>query len=290
VEYGEGVRLCHDDDRKEALLSVTGAGFHRLSLEAECRFVKAVMVDITMEVDRWPRFTATRVDVRFDDFARSVSYEEMWRIASEKRFGPFRSCVPHGMPESGWTFSFGLRGKKGCGHSFNVYDKNAESQGACNCIRFESSWYKERADSVLIMLGNAIDRGGTDEYLKRCGSLVFGAMDFWEDGEHTQHTAFWRELAAGYGTRRPMGPRKEIAGRTRLKGYIRHSVAPVLAALCDAEDAEFGPGAGERWLQEVLAEGRRKIADKPRYRKLIEASKPPEPETKFEEIQAEIPF
>jgi len=101
----------------------------------------------------------------------------------------------------GITAQFGNKGKQGCGLQFVVYDKNAESDGEINAIRYEARFWKERAAEAfrhLVCPDLDGDACVDDARLPgRIGELIGGAMDFYTDTASGRKRAWWWEQIRG---------------------------------------------------------------------------------------------
>jgi DNA relaxase NicK len=130
---------------------------------------------------------ATRLDVAFDDGRRIASMDQLHAAADAGNYAGFLKHLP--MREkmrsgelTGDMVTFGNKGKDGSGKYMRIYDKNLESGGLIDAIRYECVFAKERADEALQLLSRSVD---VDRYAQLIARMVAGAIDFLHraDGE-----------------------------------------------------------------------------------------------------------
>lgn len=219
----------------------------------------------------------TRCDVFFDDYERNITPEALKKITDKKNYSGFREInmkqQKHPNPEytREWRrtkkkprkikpmitthdeIDFGRRGQNGCGKYLRVYDKNLESKGEKNCIRWEIEFSKERAHVVFDKLSQA---PSIKAFAALCGSLIAGAIVFVhryseKNVGRMRIYNFWQQIIDLLGKVVIRVPTKEsdIDG---MHQFIYKQVSPTLACLRDTftSDSDF-----YCWLIDVLAEG-----------------------------------
>jgi len=209
------------------------------------------------------RPVCTRIDVFFDDYQRTITPNELNKIAEKKDFSGF-VMVHHktsrvAIAKENATklvydeLSFGRRGQNGCGKYLRVYDKNLESEGKKNCIRYEVEFTKERANLVFYKL---CETGSIDAFATLCGALVAGSVKFvHRNGDKNigrlKVYNFWQKILDFLGkvVIRVPSKEKDIAGKYR---FIRRQVTPTLALLREVfiDDIDFF-----NWLNDAIGEG-----------------------------------
>lgn len=205
----------------------------------------------------------TRIDVFFDDYQRTISPNELNEIARAKDFTGFL-MVHHkesrvavaGKNEMRLTYdemSFGRRGQNGCGKYLRVYDKNLESDGEKDCIRWEIEFTKERAQLVFLKL---CETRSIDAFATLCGALVGGSITFIHRNgdkniERLSVYDFWQEILNVLGSVviRVVAKKSDISGKYN---FIYRQVTPTLALLRDifVDDTDFF-----NWLNDAIGEG-----------------------------------
>lgn len=122
----------------------------------------------------------TRIDLALDDYDRELSLE--WhsnQISLENTLCYFRSAkvVRNLMTAEDETVYLGRRGSSGSGLFFRIYDKNIESKGEVNAIRYEAEFTSGKAATVF---GILLECAVTDEesYEDTIAGLVLGCLDY----------------------------------------------------------------------------------------------------------------
>lgn len=128
---------------------------------------------------------STRLDVFFDDYERSVTMDElrdaaaqgdysMFNVTSENRTRNRTQKGNDGVVYDAVTF--GRRASKGSGAFLRVYDKNLESNGESNCIRWELELTQHKAEKVFKYLAGC--DGNMDVFAVVCGAIIGGCITF----------------------------------------------------------------------------------------------------------------
>ncbi len=205
----------------------------------------------------------TRIDIFFDDYQRSITPNELNKIAKKKDVSGFL-MIHHkesrvgvaGKNETRLThdeLSFGRRGQNGCGKYLRVYDKDLESKGEKNCIRWEIEFTKKRADLVFQKL---CETRSIDAFATLCGALIGGSINFVHrnnDKNISRLTVydFWQEILDVLGSVviRTVSEKTDIEGKYN---FIYRQVSPTLALLREVfvDEVDFFC-----WLNDVIDEG-----------------------------------
>ncbi|MBA7536644.1 hypothetical protein ES705_28908 [subsurface metagenome] len=182
--WESGVSLCFDSDPEHNPGSHRG----RMTLDVPgkaCDELTAPDLLLFMEGCQALGCKCTRLDVFWDDYNWTVSLEELRRIVDEGDFSMFQISSENRTrnrtrkENDGLLYdavTFGRRGCKGSGKYLRVYDKNLESKGESNCIRWECEFSQEKAQEVFTWLVGA--DGNLDVFATLCGSLVGGCINF----------------------------------------------------------------------------------------------------------------
>lgn len=127
----------------------------------------------------------TRLDIAFDDYGRMVTFDELRSIAARHDYSGFI------VASANWTHNrtrkendglvydavtFGRRASKGSGAFLRVYDKNLESNGESNCIRWELELSQHKAQKAFTYLAGC--DGNLEVFATVCGAIIGGCINF----------------------------------------------------------------------------------------------------------------
>lgn len=173
-----GVSLCFDEDpglrqrahRNRITLDIPGSACDELS-ESDLLLL--------LEYIQKLNGSCSRLDVFFDDYNHTVSLNQLRKVIDKKDFSMFRlasknETIDRTKKENGGktydAVSFGRRGSAGGGKYFRIYDKNLESKGKEDCIRWEMEFTQDHADKVFGYLAGC--SGHVDSFVVMCGAMV----------------------------------------------------------------------------------------------------------------------
>lgn len=212
----------------------------------------------------------TRIDAFFDDYRRLIIPNELNEITEKKDYSGFRQVhykvSREPVPKKNETkivhdeIDFGRRGQNGSGKYLRVYDKNLESKGEKDCIRWEVEFTGKRAEQVFQKL--CLTRS-IDSFATLCGSLVVGSIKFiHRNGDKNISRLdvydWWQEIIDLLGEVVVRIPAKEsdMAG---MYHFIYKQVSPTLACLRDTfkDDVDFN-----NWLFDVLSDGELRMSQR----------------------------
>jgi len=178
------VSLCFDEDPELREKAHRG----RITLDipgSACDELTAPDLILLLDCIKDLEGRATRIDVFFDDYNHTVSLEELRITVDKKDFSGFQiASVSHTLNRTkkengGLTYdsvTFGRRGSAGSGKYLRIYDKNLESNGEQNCIRWEVEFTQHHAEKVFNILSGTC--GNLDVFAVSCGALIGGIMRF----------------------------------------------------------------------------------------------------------------
>lgn len=246
--WASGVSLCFDSDPEHNPGSHRG----RMTLDVPgraCDELTAPDLLLFMEGCQALDSRCTRLDVFWDDYNRTVSLEELRRIADEGDFSMFQITSENRTrnrirkENDGLLYdavTFGRRGCKGSGKYLRVYDKNLESKGESNCIRWECEFSQEKAQEVFTWLVGA--DGNLDVFATLCGSLVGGCINFVHrtGDKHIVRLdvyEWWQEIINSLGVLSVRIAKKENT-LTGMIDWVERQVSPTLAVLAKAFQTE----------------------------------------------------
>jgi len=261
-----GVSLCFDEDpelrekahRGRITLDVPGTACDEL-----------IPSDLLLLFDYCRAFTgkATRIDVFFDDYNRRVSLKELRSVIVKNDFSGFRiasmnqtlDCTKK--DNGGMTYdavSFGRRGSAGSGKYLRVYDKNLESKGEENCIRWEIENTQGHAVQVFNILSGC--NCNVDVFAIACGAMIGGCMKFVHrtgDKNITRLNLYdwWEEIVKALGVLVVRVAKKKNS-LTGMIEWTKRQVSQTLAVigLSFATERDF-----HNWLQEIRDDGEVKM-------------------------------
>jgi len=222
-------------------------------------------------------FKGTRIDLNYDDYTRLVTPSEIAEDARKGNFTGFKR-IDHRRPEkmingkmviTGDTLYFGRRGKNGSGKYVRIYDKNLESKGEKNCIRYETEFSKERAAAVVLELAKSSD---SDSMAIVIGSLIGGSISFIDrralgkdkNVSRAKLLPWWQEVVEFLGTIK-LRNKKKIQTVEGSEKWVREVVAPTMAMLWKVKgDEDFAT-----MIYRMVSHGEIRLKDK--HFKMIEA-------------------
>lgn len=182
--WQSGVSLCFDENAEVRQKSHRD----RITLDVPgeaCQELTAPDLLLLMQYCKELDGKCTRIDVFFDDYERTVELEELRAVIDKHDYSGFRIAGKNQTLDrtkkknGGLTYdavTFGRRGSKGSGKYLRVYDKNLESKGEENCIRFEQEYSQHYANEVFNILSGA--DGNLEVFAIACGSLIGGSISF----------------------------------------------------------------------------------------------------------------
>jgi hypothetical protein len=125
-------------------------------------------------------FKATRLDLCFDDYRKIKMPHELIEIAEQGNFTGFKRWKPEQERRiSGEYISdgmyFGSRGKNGSGRFLRCYDKNLESLGEIDSVRWEVEFSKQKANLAFRKI---IEMRDLETFGGMIGALIGGSINF----------------------------------------------------------------------------------------------------------------
>ncbi|MDF7809651.1 replication initiation factor domain-containing protein, partial [Pontiellaceae bacterium B12219] len=193
-----GIKMAWDLDEKNRkrhkdriLLVLEGSTFRDFTPINLFRFVKDMALKFS--------FKCSRIDLAFDDFEKIIEPREVLSYADQGFYKGFRFHDPHGRRMrngelKGDGVTFGARG--GGGKYLRCYNKELESKGETDSIRWEVEFSKDRANAIFIELVNCFD---LDEFACKISMFIGGSIDFAERmpcGKFNEldRLAFWEQI------------------------------------------------------------------------------------------------
>jgi len=218
-------------------------------------------------------FSATRVDICWDDYEKIIRPYELKPIVERKDFVGYKS-IEHKEPKTwkggelvrkGDSMVFGLRGHNGGGRYLRVYDKNLESDGEKDCIRWEIEFSKEKAKKVFLELAMS---GDVESFGVLCGALVGGCIDFIDRGAKSaternlsryERLEWWARIVEMLGSVKIRNATRDDSLQ-KSRDWASTAVGGTLAMLHKVDPTEFW-----EWIEAVVCDS--ELTD--RHRKMI---------------------
>jgi hypothetical protein len=182
----------------------------------------------------------TRVDAAFDDFNRLAPMSAVHAACQAGHFAGFQVWEPRGRmrrngDREGDMVTMGSRGSGGSGKYLRIYDKNLESDGAIDCIRWELELSQERAEQAFTWLATVADVAAWRLLL---GNWIGGAVDFIErDRESSDRhldrcprLAWWEQLRELLGAAELSVPRAP----STLQERVAWALSSVSRIMCES--------------------------------------------------------
>lgn len=197
-------------------------------------------------------FSATRIDLCFDDFKKVMLPHEVAEEAGKGNFTGFKRWEPkQARRVSGEYLSdgigFGMRGKNGSGRYLRCYDKTLESQGEIDAIRWEVEFTKETAKQVFQTLVSAENIA---LFTASISALIGGSINFVDrKGTHLDRMSrldWWQTIIDLLGC---VKLRNEKAVQT-IESSIQWVERSVASTLLKVEKA-IGERPFKRWLDRL---------------------------------------
>lgn len=181
----------------------------------------------------------TRLDVRIDDYEKTVTIEEIAQAAKSGNFACFRSfrIIESGImgnSRTGGTVEFGRRGKNGTGKFFRSYDKGVESGGKFECIRHELELSGERSANCFAILAQA----PSELWPELIGGWIRDAISFVDRSVSDRLgrcplLGWWEQLIGKFNAL-SLSVERPKTTIEKAKKWLQKQVAPTIAFVCNA--------------------------------------------------------
>lgn len=241
---------------RDAYLSIPGSACGSVSVQ---RLVRLIMSLGSLGAK------GTRLDVKADDYTKTLDLNAISEAAELGQFSGFRSGRSiKGFGDDkrkGHTVEFGRRGGSGSGRFVRIYDKSAESQGEIDAIRVECEMSGQVAASAWQIIGILGDRRD-DEHAQFLHSLLAGSIDFIErtdkNLERCERLAWWAWFCDGVDGVRLTASRVPSTLRKKMATFAKQYKS-MLAVFANAFGTcqEF-----DNWWSLVMAEGEKSLTEK----------------------------
>jgi len=257
-----GVSLNYDSDLERCKRAHNG----RMTLDVPgdaCDHLTAPDLLVLLQGFSYYDAKCTRVDVFWDDFSRLVSPMDIQVAIDKDDFSMFKIASKNSTRDrtikenNGLIYdavTFGRRGSKGSGKYLRIYDKNLESGGDSDCIRWECEFSQGKAHKVFTALASV--EGNLGAFATICGGLIGGCVNFvHRTGE--KHISrldvyeWWIKITKSLGQLSVRIAKKKIS-LTGMISWQEKQVSPSLACIrkAFATEKDF-----YRWINSLLDVG-----------------------------------
>ena len=213
--------------------------------------------------------TLTRVDLNYDDFSKRKMPYEIAEVANQGNYSGYKRHE-HRCPRKrsgeilGDTLYFGRRGKLGSGRFLRIYDKNLESKGEVDCVRYEVEFTKEKAQKIGFRLASA---KSVDEMAGIICALIGGSINFIQrKGKNLNRATrmeWWQGIVDLLGSIQLRNPVRVQTIEKSKRHYERTSASLAMLRLAYGEAEFMG------WLMDLLDVEEDDLPD--RHKRLLEA-------------------
>ena len=198
-----------------------------------------------------------RIDTVLDDYDRVVDMATIYESVKSGELvshARHRSWIDEGSVGSYVDTGVGISiGRRTSRQYLRIYDKNLESKGECDAIRWELESHDEAAVAMVARLV-------LDDWSTVIASKLVSFVDFREidsDSNTTRRTrvAWYEQLVSG--ARKAVGYIWTVP-RTALDtlNWVKRQVAPSLAMLMSVSSGSLN------WFDDVVRDGRRRLKSK----------------------------
>lgn len=265
--WASGVSLCFDENKELREKAHRG----RITLDipgSACDELTAPDLLLLKQYCQELNGKCTRLDVFFDDYDRLVSLQGLRDTIDKNDFSGFRIVSKNQTLDrtkkknGGMTYdavSFGRRGSSGSGKYLRVYDKNLESKGKENCIRWEVEFTQHYAEQVFKILAGA--DGNLDVYAIACGAIIGGCIKFVHRNGDKNITRlelydWWESIVSRLGVLQIRIAKKKNT-LTGMIEWTEHQLSPTLSVIARAFKTERD---FYDWMQEIRDVGESKLS------------------------------
>jgi len=182
--WQSGVSLCFDSDPELREKAHRG----RITVDVPGKACEELTAtDLLLYIQGCQNYggRCTRIDVFFDDYNRTICPKDLQAVVDKGDFSLFRIASKNQTlnrtikKNNGVTYdavTFGRRGSAGSGKYLRVYDKNLESNGKENCVRWEVEFSQKYAEKAFNLIARG--DGNLEVFAATCGGLVGGCISF----------------------------------------------------------------------------------------------------------------
>lgn len=177
--WPSGASLSYDSDKERCQTVHRG----RFTFELPGRACDELTApDMLLLIEGFERFggLCTRIDIFFDDYDRLVEPSDLHEVIDRYDYSGFKMAHKKQTLKCGDLahdeVMFGRRGQNGSGKYLRVYDKDLESDGEKNCVRWEVEFSQRKSQEVFTVLAGV--SGDLEAFATICGALIGGCINF----------------------------------------------------------------------------------------------------------------
>lgn len=195
----------------------------------------------------------SRLDIRCDDYGDRLKFIDINEACEARNHSGFHSAsLIKGYNESGWTFQLGSRESE---HFVRIYDKNAESKGEIDCVRFESEFKGKKAEYIFNQIAQS-DCYETDTLTK----WLIGRYDFIDKQDRNlsrnNRLEWWQDFLDDLNAVGQVAIIERVKSSVESKlDWIRRQVSKSLALISRA----IGSDQFATTLEELMEYGRSRL-------------------------------
>jgi hypothetical protein len=210
----------------------------------------------------------TRIDVFFDDYQKTVTYEQLKQAAKRGDYSGLRDFqirtaykrTDGGVDMSRCEVSFGKRGQRGNGKYMRWYRKDLESNGEIDCDRWEVEFTQDKAQQVFKILSQSRI---LDEYVTICGAIIAGCITFiHRNGDKNisrlDRYSWWEQILKILGSEIKIRSQRKKDTLTGKFHYVEKYVAISLACI---KKVFYSKDDFWRWIYDVCDDGESRMND-----------------------------
>jgi Replication initiation factor len=230
---------------------------HRLSLSgsAVSRVSGALLHRYAQMVHENQSVRCSRIDIRCDDYGDRLKFADIDAACeAENHSGFHEGSLIKGYKKGGWTFQLGSRESE---HFVRIYDKDVESKGETNCIRFESEFKGKKAEYIFKQI--AQEHCYTPDTIAK---WVLGKYDFIDKQDRNldrnNRLDWWQKFVDDLATISQVAIVERVKSSVESKlHWVRRQVSKSLALI----DRAIGSDSFAETLDDLLEYGRSKLRD-----------------------------
>lgn len=232
VLYWDSAAKSFNSHEGRDLITVSGCGWRELGQAGGVELMRLVQ-SVGGRI--------TRLDIAFDDYSRCVTPGEIAeqirqaeiRVKGFRRWGQKQTRTGNALVED--VVHFGSRGSNGSGSYLRIYDKNLESGGAINAVRWELELSGDKAAMVLVEL---LSHSDLDYQRRVAGSILAGVVAFVALSD-TSNLKWWQSITSMLCA--PLKLQRKYKPESVLKtaNWVLDSVAGALVFLREALGGDY---------------------------------------------------
>lgn len=200
-------------------------------------------------------FKATRIDISIDDFDKGLKFDEIGEACENKNFFGFKDYLPLGGYGKPMTFQLGSRESA---RYIRIYDKNAESNGQIDAVRFELEAKRELAQAIQKFLMGIDLKRSDDEIAMSLAFQASAGINFVTSKQKNQERCetchWWADWIRSFICDCELQITRSKPCLEKSRRNIEERYATTLAMLYKV--------FGQSWLNKVIVNGESRLGSK----------------------------